>query len=262
MASASPRVIEEEVESHTLAGDGNREWGKPVAQASGEPTQPITTPTYTVCTEIPYGAVDFKGMKEDDPATAEQCLEITERIFRCGATDHYQKDCPQRDISTTLAQSERLAPIAQKGSRPCRIKAASSSQKVASATVERLEARAPALAYAMRAQEEQDVLDVIKGTFSLYELLIHALIDPGSTHSYICIALPVRKGIQIDEIDQDILVINSLGHSVVVNKVYKCCPSRIQEYEFSADLIELPFHEFDVILGMDWLSRHQVIVDY
>ncbi len=29
-----------------------------------------------------------------------------------------------------------------------------------------------------------------------------------------------------------------------------------------ADLIELPFHEFDVILGMDWLSRHQEIVDY
>ncbi len=36
---------------------------------------------------------------------------------------------------------------------------------------------------------------------------------------------------------------------------------RIQGYEFWADLIELPFHEFDVILGMDWLSHHQAIVD-
>ena len=27
------------------------------------------------------------------------------------------------------------------------------------------------------------------------------------------------------------------------------------------DLIELSFKEFDVILGMDWLSRHQAIVD-
>ncbi len=32
-------------------------------------------------------------------------------------------------------------------------------------------------------------------------------------------------------------------------------------YEFSADLIELPFHEFDVILGIDWLSHYQAIVD-
>ncbi|XP_058002299.1 uncharacterized protein LOC131179465 [Hevea brasiliensis] len=44
----------------------------------------------------------------------------------------------------------------------------------------------------------------------------------------------------------------------MVNKVYKCCPL---EYEFLEDLIEVPFHEFKVILGMDWLSRYQVMVD-
>ena len=31
--------------------------------------------------------------------------------------------------------------------------------------------------------------------------------------------------------------------------------------EFSVDLIDLPFHEFDLILGMDWLSKHRAIVD-
>ena len=32
-----------------------------------------------------------------------------------------------------------------------------------------------------------------------------------------------------------------------------------REYEFSGDLIELSLKEFDMILGMDWLSRHQVV---
>ena len=50
-------------------------------------------------------------------------------------------------------------------------------------------------------------------------------------------------------------------NSVVVNRVYRDCPIRIREYEFPGDLIELSFIEFDVILGMDWLSRHQVVVD-
>ena len=59
----------------------------------------------------------------------------------------------------------------------------------------------------------------------------------------------------------DILVTNPLGHSVIVNRVYRDCPIRIREYEFPGDLIELSFKEFDVILGMDWLSRHQVMVD-
>ena len=54
---------------------------------------------------------------------------------------------------------------------------------------------------------------------------------------------------------------NSLGHSVIVDRVYRDYPIKIREYEFLGGLIELSFKEFDVILGMDWLSRHQVIVD-
>ena len=55
---------------------------------------------------------------------------------------------------------------------------------------------------------------------------------------------------------------NPFEHSVIVNKVYRYCPIQIREYEFPGDLIELSFKEFDVILGMDWLSRHQVMLDY
>ncbi|KAJ9180916.1 hypothetical protein P3X46_009103, partial [Hevea brasiliensis] len=119
---------------------------------------------------------------------------------------------------------------------------------------ERLDNAPPARAYAIRAQEEQDAPDVIRGAFFLYNTSVHALVDPGSTHSYICINLPVEREILVGESDQDILVTNPLGHSVVVNKVYRGCPLRIQGYEFLADLIELPFHEFNMILGMDWLS--------
>ena len=45
-----------------------------------------------------------------------------------------------------------------------------------------------------------------------------------------------------------------------MNRVYRYCPIRIREYEFPGDLIELSFREFDVILGIDWLSRNQVVV--
>ena len=42
----------------------------------------------------------------------------------------------------------------------------------------------------------------------------------------------------------------------VTNKVYKDYPIKIRECKFLGDLIELSFREFDVILRMDWLSRH------
>ena len=43
--------------------------------------------------------------------------------------------------------------------------------------------------------------------------------------------------------------------------MYKNCPLIVHDREFSVDLIALPFHEFDLILEMDWLSKHQAIID-
>ena len=57
------------------------------------------------------------------------------------------------------------------------------------------------------------------------------------------------------------LVTSPLGHSARVNRVYKNYHLMTHDREFSADLLALPFHEFDLILGMDWLSKHRAIVD-
>ena len=46
-----------------------------------------------------------------------------------------------------------------------------------------------------------------------------------------------------------------------MSKVYRYCPIKIRKHEFLGDFIELSFGEFDVILGMNWLSRHRAIVD-
>ena len=49
----------------------------------------------------------------------------------------------------------------------------------------------------------------------------------------------------------DMHVTSPLMKSVNVNIVYKKCPIVIHDRDFSADLIVLPFREFDLILGMD-----------
>ena len=46
-----------------------------------------------------------------------------------------------------------------------------------------------------------------------------------------------------------------------MNSLYKNCSIIIQVREFLANLITLPFREFDLILGMDWLTKHRAIVD-
>ena len=60
----------------------------------------------------------------------------------------------------------------------------------------------------------------------------------------------------MEKLTYDMHVTSLLGHSVSVNSVYRNCPIVIQAREFLADLITLPFREFDLILVMDWLTKH------
>ena len=91
----------------------------------------------------------------------------------------------------------------------------------------RQDARAPARAYAMKAVEEKNAADVIVGNFYIFETVVHALIDPGSTHSYICTSISSLGSLPKSETKYDILVTNPRGHSVIVNRVYRDCPIRI-----------------------------------
>ena len=51
------------------------------------------------------------------------------------------------------------------------------------------------------------------------------------------------------------------GDSRIAESVYMDNRVIIGGQEFLADLILLDIHDFDVILGMDWLSRHHATVD-
>ena len=106
-------------------------------------------------------------------------------------------------------------------------------------------------AYAMKAREDQDAPEVIVGIFSLYDIEMHALIDPSSTHSYVCIEHVFDKITSIKRLLYNMHVTSPLGQSVNVNRVYKNYSIVIHDREFSVDLISLPFHEFDLILGID-----------
>ena len=107
----------------------------------------------------------------------------------------------------------------------------------------------------MKACEDRDAYEVVAGIFSLYDIEMHALIDPGSNHSYVCMEHVFEKVPAMEKLAYDMHVTSPLGHNVSVNSVYRNCLIVIQTREFLVDLITLPFREFDLILGMDWLTK-------
>ena len=185
------------------------------------------------------------------------CWRLTGACLGCGSMKHKIRECTRARPFITPQIGGNVSSV-QKGIKNF---ASPSVLRQGTQNLARQNGRAPARAYAMKAVEDTDTSDVIVGNFTIFDTIVHALIDPGSTHSYVCTNIPNLGNLPRSKTEYDILVTNPLGHSVIVNKVYRDCPIKIREYEFLGDLIELSFMEFDVILGMDWLSRHRAIVD-
>ena len=136
------------------------------------------------------------------------------------------RDCP-RARSFTTPWTGGTVLVIQNSNKDNKSVASPSAPRQATQTISRQDARALARAYVMKGMEDKDAPDVIIGNFYIFEAIVHALIDPGSTCSYICTAIPSLGSLPNSETEYDIFVTNPLWHSVIVNRVYRDCPIRI-----------------------------------
>nr|XP_012466433.1 unnamed protein product [Gossypium raimondii] len=167
--------------------------------------------------------------------------------FKCRSKDHFIRECPMVAEQNTV-QSTRPSNVSVRGRSLRYLGNVSGSQRGTKDTAVRSETRAPARAYAIHAREEASSSDVITGTLTLYDNNVIALIDLGSTHSYVCETLVFSKTLPIESTEFVIRVSNPLGRCVMVDKLCKNCPLIIRDLCFPADLMLLPFDEFDIIL--------------
>ncbi|VFQ94212.1 unnamed protein product [Cuscuta campestris] len=187
-----------------------------------------------------------------------ECWYTLGLCLGCGQAGHFRKDCPKNPGEAFSTASAAPAPAAQPAQSQKSAAASSQPKRQASGAQA---GKAPARTYAMRGRTEQPAHDVIMCMFTLFDNSITALIDPGSTLSYVCMPLPVMPNIPRENLDNPVIVSNPLGHSLRLTHVYHDSPLVVQGKIFPVSLIELPHREFDVILGMDWLTANQAVVD-
>ncbi|XP_075083626.1 uncharacterized protein LOC142167361 [Nicotiana tabacum] len=183
--------------------------------------------------------------------------------FNCGSLDHKVKDCPNPNplsyTHTEISVQKHVTTHSQanSGARPRNVQTAGlGGANQASGS------RSPARVYAMRHRNDQDGLDVVVSKFQLFGIFFVTLFDPGSSHSYVCSSLAFPDTVKSVRLDFDVLVTSPLGQQAVVNRICRDCPFMIQNLVFPADLLEMPFQDYDVIVCMDWLHRYHALVDY
>ncbi|XP_052487999.1 uncharacterized protein LOC105771964 [Gossypium raimondii] len=165
-----------------------------------------------------------------------ECWRTTEACLKCRSTEHSVRECLLRANQVQVEGSGTAQPPGA-------------------------EARQSALVYAFHRQEDRDAPDVIMGTFLIFDMPYTVLIDIGSTHSFVACSISKNLGIPVESTSSEVAILNSLGQSVRVSKLYMDVSLEVQGTVFLANLMELPFGEFDMILGMDWLVKHRVSLD-
>jgi len=116
--------------------------------------------------------------------------------------------------------------------------------------------------YALSSRPETEVSDaVIIGTVLVYGRDASVLFDPGSTYSYVSSYFAPYLVMHSDSLSAPAYVSTPVGDSIVVDRVHCSYIVVIGGLETRVDLLLLNMVDFDVILGMDWLSPYHAIFD-
>jgi len=101
----------------------------------------------------------------------------------------------------------------------------------------------------------------LEGTLTLYNSRASVLFDTGATNSFIAHRVVQALGLVQQDLDVALNAVSPLGATVKLGKVCKECMLILEGRELPADLIILSMREFDVILGIDWLTKFHAIMD-
>ena len=116
-------------------------------------------------------------------------------------------------------------------------------------------------AFALVTGDPRNDEGVIAGKVTVNGIPTYALFDSGSTHSFISISRANRIDKILEPLDFDLIVSQPMSKGLICSSVLRNCEMTIGGESMTMDLIPLSMSHFNVIIGMDWLSKHSAKID-
>ncbi|GJR86878.1 putative reverse transcriptase domain-containing protein [Tanacetum coccineum] len=145
--------------------------------------------------------------------------------FECGAPGHFKKDCPQ-----------------------WKNKNQGNGNGVARA-------------YAVGVAGQNPDNNVVTGTFLLNNRCASILFDTGADRSFVSTQFSTLINIAPTTLDHSYNVELADGRIIWVNTVLLGCTLNFLNHPFHVDLMPVEMGTYDVIIGMDWLTKYQAVID-
>ncbi|KAI3827938.1 hypothetical protein L1987_02027 [Smallanthus sonchifolius] len=146
----------------------------------------------------------------------------TERMnqgcFECGDPKHFRKDCPKLK--------------------------------------NRNDNQARGRAFVMGAGDVRQDPNIITGTFPINNHYASILFDTGADMSFVSNDFKSILGIKPSKLDQNYTIELANGKLIKTGEVIQGCTLCFKNHTFSIDLLPVDLGSFDVVIGMDWLSKN------
>lgn len=158
-----------------------------------------------------------------------ECRRKSGVCFECGQLGHKVKDCPRKRHS-------EIGPTQQKSRTNARV-------------------------FAMTQQDADATNTVVSGILPINSINAYVLFDFGSSHCFVSKRFVKSLNLIPEKLDEPLFVSTPVKKIEVADSWIRNCVLLLEGREMVANLALLDMHDFDVILGMDWLSRNYAFID-
>ncbi|GJU97227.1 putative reverse transcriptase domain-containing protein [Tanacetum coccineum] len=149
--------------------------------------------------------------------------------YECGVQGHFKRDCPKL----------------KNGSRGN----------------QRGNDNAPAKVYMVGNAGTNPDSNVVTGTFLLNDRYASILFDTGADRSFVSTTFSSIIDITPTTLDHYYDVELADGKIIGINTIIRGCTLNFLNHPFNINLLPVELGSFDVIIGMDWLSKYHAVID-